>query len=310
MKKITDSALFRQVVANESVVKSIKNIHVSRDRVDITKLDESLNIISRRITFPTKGKTMQYVNKGDIILINNPTIKLPKYLSTFGKVEGGKIVALVDIGYYSTVNKTTGMYDIYPKTLFNLMQNGTILLELVNNWNRFTNNMTILKNGAIVYSKLVGKVMDKLFAINIDDYKLDLINFFLAKFFLINLCGKTNNDTVDNIAYHACFNKSSLKLIKEEEMRFDNNAYEDIFKLFDNLRDIKGMKDLNVRSFVENWARMYGETTLLGLDYLPSFLSTIFGAVVNGNISKDYIIESVAGKFINSIYTEFSKLLK
>jgi hypothetical protein len=310
MKKISDSALFRQVASNASVIQAVKDIHIERDKVDIQKLDEPMNIINRRLPVATKGKTIQYLNNGSLVLINNPMVRLPKYLNTFGKAYGNKIVAIVDIGYYVNENKATGMYDAYPKTLFNLMQNGMILLELVNNWNRYTNNMTILKNGAIVYSKLVGKVMDKLFAINIDNFKQDLINFFLAKFFLINMCDKVDSDTIDNIAYHACLNRSSLKLIKEEEVKFEDDAYQDIFKLFENIREVKGMQDLNVRSFVENWARMYGESTLLALDYLPSFLSMVFGSVVAGNVSKDYIIESVAGKFISGMFTEFSKLLK
>jgi hypothetical protein len=310
MKKITDSALFREVSSNSKVVNSLKNINIDRDKIDPQKFDEALNIISRRMIFASKGRVLNHFNKGNVVLVSNPLHPLPKYLNTFGKIYNGKIVAIVDVSYYARLNKSTEMYDIYPKTLFNLLQNGSILIELMNNWNRFTNNMTIIKNGAISYSKLVGKVMDKLFAINIDNFRQDLISFFLAKFFLINMCGKVDSETIDNIAYHACFNKSSLKLIKEEEMRFTEDVYEDLFKFFDNLKEIKGMQDLNIRSFIENWARMYGESTLLALDYLPSFFSMIFGSVVNGNVAKDYIIESVAGKFISPIYTEFSKLLK
>lgn len=310
MKKITDSAIFNQVVSNPSVINSIKGIHIERDKVSTDKLDEAINIINRRMTFATKGRAMQYLNQERVVLIHNPIIQLPKYLNTFGKAHNGKIVALVDISHHITLNKTTGMYDIYPKTLFNLIQNGAILLEMVTNWNRFTNNMTIIKNGAITYAKLMGKIFDKLFAINIDNFKQDFMNYILAKFFLINLCGKVNNETVDNIAYHACFNQSTLKLIKEEEAKFDTNMYDNIFKLFLALNEVKGMHDLNIRSFIENWARMYGESSLLALDYLPSFMSMIFGSIVSGNIGKDYIVENVAGKFINDIYTEFSKLLR
>jgi len=310
MKKITDSALFREVTSNTSVINSIKSIYIDRDKLDLGKLDEAINIINRRMTFATKGKVMSYLNNGDIILISNPLIKLPKYLNTLGKVYGNKVVAIVDIANYASLNKTAESYDIYPKTLFSLAQNGAVLLELVNNWNRYTSNTSIIKNGAIVYSKLVGKVMDKLFAIGIDNFKQDEIHFFLAKFFLLNLCGKANSETIDNISYNACTNKSSLKLIKEEEKKFDKDAYEDIFKFFESLKYVKGMQDLNVRSFIENWARMYGESTLLALDYLPSFISMIFSSVVNGNIAKDYIIESVVGKYVSPIYTEFSKLLR
>jgi hypothetical protein len=312
MKKITDSEIFKQIIANGKVVSSIKEVHIQRDKVDLGKLDEPLNVISRRVNFGTKSKVVQSLKSGDVVFIHNPIIDLPKYLNTFGKAgSGGKVVSLVDIQHYVRTNKETEMYDMYPKTMFALAQNGMILNELINNWNRYTTNMVILKQGAIVYSKMVGKIMDKLFAINIDEFKQDLINFLLAKFFLIGMCDKVDGDTIDNIAYNACFNRSSLKLIKEEEGKLvDEDTFTNVFSLFNSMKEIKGMHSLGIRSFVENWARMYGEASLLALDYLPSFLSVIFGSVVNGNITKDFIIESVAGKFINNIYTEFSKLLR
>ena len=171
--------------------------------------------------------------------------------------------------------------------------------------------MTIVKNSCIAYCKLAGKILDKLFAINIDPFRMDLLYFLLAKFFLINLCDRSNNETVDNIAYNSCcLNGSSLNLIKEEELNLNKNLYQDIFKFFNTITSINSLSTLNIRTFIENWTRMYGESTLLALDYLPSFLSFIYGTAINANIAKDYIVENTAGKAILESYIEFGKLLK
>src|SRR5699024_5753276 len=127
---------------------------------------------------------------GTIIPILNPTIEIPKYLNTTGRVEGNKIISIVDLRPFSNVTRNSDDIEIYPKTLFNLLQNGLILNELVTNWRSYTNNMNIVRNSAVVYSRLTGKVMDKLFAVNIDEFKSDLVSFLLAKFFLVNLCGR------------------------------------------------------------------------------------------------------------------------
>lgn len=310
MKRITDSAIFQKTLLNKSIITNLKNIVIERDKVDLNKLEEPINIINKRINFPTKGAIKINLKKENIILISNPIINLPKYLSSIGKIYNNRLVSIVDISKYTVLSKDGKYYDIYPKTLYSLMQNGLITLELFNNWNKYTNNIEIIKNSAIAYSRLMGKIMDKILAINIDPYRSDVVNFFLAKFFLVNVCDKADNDTINNIAYNACFNESSLKIVLMQEENFKDNAYSTIMNFFDNLKSIKGLNELSFRTFLENWVRMYGDSTLLAMDYLPSFLSMTYGSIISGNIAKDAIIETIAGKYIAKSYTEFCRLLK
>ena len=309
MKKITDSAVFNQVIKNDAVKQSIKEMSIERDAVNLKDLEEPLGIINKRMLYPSKGNINEALRDGQIVLINNPTLKLPKYLNTVGKISGHGIVSVVDISNFAHVAKETGMIDIYPRTLFALCQNGFVLNELLNNWNKVTTNIGIVKHSSFIYSKLLGKIMDKLFAINIDKMKSDTVYYLLAKFFLVNMCGRMDNDTTDSIAYFSCFNGTKLEYIKQEEIALGENIYTDIFSFFDALSSLKGMFDLNARTFVENWARLYGESTILALDYLPYFLATIFSVATSGNIAKDYIIESIVGKNINSVYNEFCKIV-
>jgi len=150
VKKITDSAIFNQVVKNAKVMNSIGNINVQRDMVTFDKIEEPLQVIRKRMNFPTKVKSLNYLETGKVILIDNPEYSLPKYLNTLGRVHNGNLVAVVDISQFARFSSTTNSYDVFPKTLFSLIQNGTILLELINNWNRFNNNINLIKYGVLL----------------------------------------------------------------------------------------------------------------------------------------------------------------
>lgn len=306
MKKLTDSAIFTKLGSNQSVMSNVRSINITRDKIPMETYQNEISTIQRRINYPTKGKVMYNLMNERIILINNPSIKLPKYLNIVGTQSNNKgIVMTVAINSY-----TNSSGEIFPKTLFGLLQNATISLELFENWNRFTMHIEFLKNAAQSYSRLMGKVFDKLFAINIDDFKSDLVHFYLSKFFLVNVCGKNDSDTVNNIAYASCYNRSNYSLITDQEDTFNGKQYDNIFELFNNLKTVPGLEGLNIRGFIENWVRMYGESTLLAMDYLPAFLNMIFASIVGGNLNKEYIIDSVAGKTNNKAFMEFSKLIK
>lgn len=308
MRKLSDSAIFNQLASNEQLMLSINSINFTRDKIDFRELEEEINSINRRMNYPTKGKILYNVTNNNIALINNPSIVLPKYMNVIGKLHDRKMCPVIALN--NNVTFKNGNMEVMPKTLFALLQNATILLELFNNWNRYTMHVELIKNGSISYSRLMGKIFDKIFAINIDDFKSDMVHFFLAKFFLINMCDRAMSETINNIAYSSCFNKSNLELILDQEKKFSSDVYKSIFSLFTNMKSIHGLEGLNIRSFIENYVRMYGESTLLSLDYLPSFFNMIFSSIVNGNLNKEYIIDSVCGKTNNRLFLEFSKLIK
>lgn len=308
MKKITDSSIFNQIIKNASVKNNLKNIVISRDTVDLKLLEEPLGVIKKRMIFPSKSLILNSLKNGDLILIYNPLVKLPKYFNTFGKIDQGKLKSIVDISQFAHNGRDTEALEIFPKTLFSLCQNGVVIDCLMKNWNKVTTNIGIVKNSSFIYSKLMSKIFDKLFAINIDPVKSDLIHFLLAKFFLVNMCERIDNDTTDNVAYYSCFHKTKLERIKQEEATLGDSIYENLFVFFDAVSSLNGMDDLNSRSFVENYARMYGESTILAIDNLSYFLSMIFSVVTSGNIAKDYIIESVVGKNVTEVYNEFFRI--
>lgn len=307
MKRLTDSAIFSKLINNPDLIAKMKLIITQNGITLMTPkdLETAYADINRRIKYSTKGPIMNMVAKGTIVPFRDVKTKTPTYLTTIvGRAANGDYNVYINLERYLN---SSG--DIYPKTLFALLQNALISYEFAKKWDTYVNNVDFVKDASFIYSRMTTKILDKTFALDLDQFNSDLLSFIFAKFFIINMCGRADNDLNDNIAYKCCFNKSSLDLIKQEEESLSPNRYNSFFDLIEAIKEIKTIKTINVRTFVENFTRMYGEGSLLALDYLPSFIQCICGAAIGGGLNKDYMYESVAGKIIQNLYLTISKLV-
>lgn len=308
MKKLSDSHIFSKLINNKSLLEKMSKItsNVGLNIQTKTDLANEYNTINRRINYSTKGTIMNMIEKGNIIVYDNPEYNLPTYITAIpGRNVNGSICMYVNINRF----KAGKLNEIYPKTLFALLQNALIFKEVMLKWDSFANNIELMKLCSNSYSRLMTKILDKTFALDLDPFKSDFMSYAFAKFFLINVCERKDSSLNDDLAYKSCFNKSSCELIKEFEKELPDNLYNSIFELFDGLKNVKGFEKLSFRSFLENYVRMYGEGSLLALDYLPAFIQMISSSVIGGNIVKDYFIDSVSGKFNNKIYVQFCSIV-
>lgn len=307
MRKLSDSAIFTKLIRNNELIAKMKAITTSNSikTLSINDLPNEFNSIERRINYATKGQVMDKYMKGNIKLIDEPTFKLPSYITT---VPGMGING--DVCVYCNLNRYRSRSgEIYPKKLFAIMQNALINYELLKNWSKYTNNLELMKQSSFIYSRIVTKVLDKVFALDLNEFNSDFMSYIFAKFFLVNMCERNNNELNTQIAYKCCFNNSSLKLIEEFEMELADTKFDSFFDLIESLQVVAAIKTINIRTFVENFVRMYGEGALLFLDYLPSFYQVIFSATIGGDLVKDYMFESVCGNMNLKTFTTFSKLI-
>jgi len=307
MKKLSDSVVFSKLINNKELITKMKTIATSNSVkcLGTGDLPNEFNSIERRINYSTKGPVMDKYLKGNIKLIDEPSFRLPSYITTIpGVGVNGDICVYCNVNRYKSRSG-----EIYPKKLFALMQNALINYELLKNWNKYTNNLELMKQSCFIYSRIVTKVLDKVFALDLNAFNSDFMSYIFAKFFLVNMCERTNNELNTQIAYSCCFNKSSLKLIEEFEMELPDTKFDSIFDLIESLQVIAAVKSINVRTFIENFVRMYGEGALMFLDYLPSFYQVIFSSTIGGDLVKDYMFESVCGSMITKSFTTFSKII-
>lgn len=312
MKTLNDSAIFKQSADLNKIINTISSINYERDRVPIEELKAEFSTIQRRFHYGFESKIFNDIGNSKLILIDGD-LNLPNYLSVVGvlrsKSDRKSIAMTINLHNYINSNK-----EISARTLYALMVNGEINLAFFENWDRFVNDVNFIKLNSFIYSRIVTRVFDKLFAIDLNKPATDFISFLFAKFFLVNMCGKSNNDYINNIALKTCFNKTSEKIILMQEQEMISNSkvddlYLNIFNLFKGLNSLPTLNNANPRTFIENYLKMYGESTLLTLDYLPAYMSMIMSQVVNGNLNKEYAIEKVAGSQINKAYVNFLKLM-
>lgn len=285
---LSSSDVYNQMRNSTKITSEIRKIDFREDVLQPEDINSFMNIIKQRINQPSKNDVLQMLNSGDFILINKDDIKIPNFINTISFKSGGRNKVLVNI-----TNHMNSRGDIYPSTLYGLLQNAAIVNILSNSGQSLINNSEMIKNSSMLYSRLMVKVLDKVYALNLDKFKTDYLSYVFAKFFIVRVCGRPLDDRVEEIAYKSSTNMSSFRLIKdfENSMTEDETVtYQSIFNLFESLSTMDAFNKFKVRTFIEQYIKMYGESTVLAIDHLPSFYSMIFSAQVNAGLNKEYII--------------------
>jgi len=171
-------------------------------------------------------------------------------------------------------------------------------------------NTEVLKSSMLIYTKLFSKVLDKMYGISLNKLNVDKINYCIAKFFLHYQMEKAESDTVNNMAYLACFNDSTKRTIMGCDMSFDEDSYVDFKAFIKELSTLDGLSKLNMRAFLQEWMVLYGESTIIALEYYPLFCGMIFSSMLNGHVNKEFAIESVVAKETQQLYNELARILR
>jgi hypothetical protein len=222
----------------------------------------------------------------------------------------GKAVSLVNLTIYGSKDRD-GNFNIDTRQLFAILQTGSILLGCFEKWNAITMNQTVSKLGSQLYSKIFTKVLDKMFAVNLDPIKADKINFITAKFFLLNVLGKSNSETVTNLAYSVCQNNTTRATILAFEAGLPQTMYNRLDDFIQAISlHVDGCHSLTVRTFLDSYIKMYGMSAIFALEYFPFFCHMLFSVAVGAHLNSEYLIENLIGKDLDKFYNEVSNIIR
>ena len=307
-KRLTDCFIFTELMFNDKLKKSLNGYMIESSKINLEDIQEQLLQIKKRYNFPSKAKIFQGLKDEVIIPTYNDSYNMPRYFNVFGKKVNGQPVFVVDLTRYASIGRATNTLSINTSDLFTLLQNAVVLGELTFNEKKYINNMKFIKTAMMCYCEMVSKVLDKNYAISTSPVTYDIYRFYISKFFLKNICGKKDEKNMDAMAYNSVINGTRLSTI--QEYNIPDKSYLNIKELLTGLSTINNNSKVdNIRGFVESYVRMYGEGTLLSLEYLPTFTSVLMGTAVGANLNKDFIIASVTGKSRDSFINAFNVIV-
>lgn len=300
-KTLKDSEMFKQFINSSKLKGDLSRINFTTDLIDRSKISDGMSAIEKRLSYPGKMKVLELANpnKGKFYLVTNDKLSIPSYLSVMPMSNGKDVHVIVNLTNFIKRNG-----DIAVPTLYALLQNGLISYELITVWEKYTSKPVLMTHSLQVYVDMMMKVLDKLYGISSKQLEGDLVRFMLGKFFLLYMAGKSDNPQTNSMALKAMTGGTSPAAVERMESELPGDPYVNIFTLFETIGS-QFEYEISIRSIVENYARMYGDNSILSMDYLPSFYQTVFSSVVSGNIVKDYIIENVTKKTLTKLYSEF-----
>jgi len=297
MKSLHDSELFKIMDDNNKytdLIKTLKTpVNLDNNSVDLLKLSEFLDRVKRRFSFNLKNLILKELSNNNLILINESlsnNMTVPNAIPTVvvGMDNGIKSLCFVTNHIKETKE---GEYNVTsPLEFYGIMEIGTINRQLTfsNIENNLTSNIEILELISKSMSKLMVKILDKLFAVRMDSSLSAMLYFLTAKYYLMNVMGINNeNSEVDLIAVRSnpYADIDNDQLIKTAEYISEEKFYS-LTNFLNSLSEINELKNLNLSKFAENWMKLYGESSILSLEYFPFTLHMIFSSLMYGYKSK------------------------
>lgn len=305
LKSTNQSYIFNMLNKNNVVNNTVKELLRAED-VEPSSIEEQLMIINKRYNEPLKREVLRAYDEGKIRLKYSKEIKLPTAMPFILIKSSGGVVAVISLSTYSYKLEKSGDMSIDPKKLYTLMESAYIALKYTTNNLRYASASNLLTHGSIMYANMVYSAINKKFNIGMDKKKSELVMYFSAKFFMINVLAKNIDamEIINNTAKKNCKTLSPM-VIAEADDEFEINAYKDISVFMEELSRVCEIHGLNVRNFLSTYMQMYGEGTLLGLELFPYFMMNICSAEHGAFMNNQYMFENIIEKDGPKLYGVF-----
>lgn len=305
--RFTNSEIFNSAKTNQ-IVSSLQRINPDKFYSE-KEINKNLENIRWRMHSPVKAAVMRNIENGMIKFFQDEKVILPIWLNYLPVDVSGRKMILVNTAYYNQ-NKSGDTLELYPMTFAALAQNALVSKTCGEKFNSLLNRSQFYRTTARVYATLATKIFDKMFAITLNPKMNTFINFLFAKFALVNQMQMNDREEINDIAYNIVpvHGLSITDTLQIEQGMLDNDhaLYTSILHLLDGISKIPDFNKLRPNLYIDQYVRMYGETSLLALDYFPAFLQMIYSADQNAGLNNEFIIQKTAAKDIQNSFKAYT----
>lgn len=311
-KTLQDTFIYRNLNQSGALGNNVGKLLQHGERLNKTNLEEAFMIINKNFKFPLKYKIMDEVENGGLILMHSPeNVKIPTAMPFFlTKDAHDRVVAIIDVDIYGTMNKENKNVNIDAKKLYCMMEAAYLAKVCFAYDKQICNRNIIITNGSAIYSNMITRVLNKKYALNVDKSKMHKVLFLASKFYMVNVLGLADNEMTFNYAIKNCVNGNpyTLKEVNELLTEADYKDFSTFIQALTKPELNLGMGDLTVRGYIEQYINMYDASALLALESFPYFLYNVISVTNGAYINNQYILEDIVDTNGVKIYTDLVNL--
>lgn len=327
MSNVNEETLFQEAALSDSVIFQSFNRNAEMTTTLVSAIKDSTVITEEHIKFqldtilrtrysPLAEDLINEFHDGNILLMYaNGVKKVPQAFPFFVTKINGKIKAVVFVNNYGVLSKVdpaTGRQalDIPVKDLYVLMEGALTAYRYALYPNKVNKSLGLMKLCCNIYTHMVLRILNKEYAISMDQELNDKVTFCVAKFFLRSVWGFNNEDVV--LSYARSIIQRGINVaeyVRLSEMYNEANI-ETIDQLLAFIKEFSPrLKTINFRYFLQCYINTYKASAMFGLECLPYFLYSIEAAQLGSFLVNQPIITDITKniKSMNTFYPELTK---
>ena len=280
MRKLSSTFFLNSDIISSSTVKEELASVIQRETfvaVNLEDLDDVIKNNRRKEKGPLAASTLIDLDQGLIVPVFHETdlSKIPQYIPYWPYVKDGKVKVFLNLSRYAKRVSNSTELNIPAKTFHGLCVSADIVRKISENPARYTGSTELVVNTGIIFSRMIRKIIDKAVAISVDPVLDDKVRYILGKYFAISVCGITSPSMIENIA-GSCVEKTGMGIVTTVNEIFKADAYSSFDKLVEALStEYPRLSKLSVRLVVQEVAKLYGITSIVGIDFLPYLVASI-----------------------------------
>lgn len=306
------SDIFSGLNENNATLDKVRNL--IRNAKHLTNEDiETAYISVRQITDSLTREAMKAFDEERTVLLYNdvPQLSVTQTLPFITlKTKDGSYVTYVFMDKYITMSRDN-VLTLQAPILRDLLIGALISNGLKRNYQNLATNQYLQKALTEIYTKFVTRVLNREFSIAADKVVFDVVQYWVAKFFLLNVFNA--QDTPENIETISTSHFKYIDDLKYEEVK---QQYNDTIpqKIGDLLELVKTasprMKSLNKMTFVSDWINYYYVPATMAIDTVEYLIFMAITLLSGNNIisisASDVVKEA---KNIKAFRSELLKLI-
>ena len=314
---LTSSVIYQSFNNNAEMTKNILSAIKDSIVIDSSYIEEQLMQIKRTRISPLLDDVLEAFNNGTIVLLYAKKKKIPQAIPFFALKTNNKIKVFIFTNNYGTITsdkKDTEkkFLNITMKDLYVLMEGAYVTYNYSAYPTKMIKNTGLMKISCSLYTSMLLRILNKEYAISMDQDVYNNVAFCIGKFFLKNIWGATNEDVIFSYAcsnIKSAVNRADMMVISEN---YDSKNIESINQLLDFIKEFsQRLKPLNFRYFLQCYINTYKPNAMFSLECLPYFLYTIEAAMIGSFLVNQPIISDITKntKGMNVFYPELVKAL-